>query len=123
MAEFLKISNVDVSDYIKKNNITHEPVWNTNAGRTLTADFVGRIVARKWKMQFTTRPLSQTEVVKIVNLIESSDFFNVTFIPTNGTAKITKKFYVNAPSAEVYSYSDTLTNVRYSSLAFNIIEQ
>lgn len=120
---FLKISNTDISDYIKSLTISHEPVWNTKAGRTLTADFVGRVVARKWKLQFTTRPLSQSEINMITSLLESADFFNVEFIPINGTTAITKTFYVNAPTISVYSYSPNLANVRYKSLSFNIIEQ
>lgn len=120
---YLKISGTDVSGYIKTLSMSHEPVWNTTAGRTLTADFVGRVVARKWKLQCTTRPLSQTEMQTIMNLLEGADFFNAEFIPTNATSPITKTFYVNAPSTNVYTYSDNLSNVRYESLAFNIIEQ
>ena len=120
---FLKISGTNVSDYIKTLSISHEPVWNTNAGRTLTADFVGRVIARKWKLQCTTRPLSQEEIVKIMNLLERADFFDVEFIPTNATTPITKTFYVNAPSTKVYTYSEKLPNVRYESLSFNIIQQ
>lgn len=120
---YLKISGTDVSDYIKTLSMSHEPVWNTKAGRTLTADFVGRVIARKWKLQCTTRPLSQTEMQTITNLLEKADFFNVEFIPTNATASITRKFYVNAPSTKVYTYSEKLPNVRYESLSFNVIEQ
>lgn len=123
MANHIKISNTDISGYVKKLTITHEPVWNSRAGRTLTSTFVGRVVNRKWKLQFTTRPLSQEEVSKIVNLVEASDFFDVEFIPTNGNTPIIRTFYVNSPTAEVYSYNNELKNVRYSSLAFNIIEQ
>lgn len=123
MANHIKISNTDISGYVKKLTITHELVWNTKAGRTLTSTFVGRVIAKKWKLQFTTRPLSQEEVSKIVNLVETSDFFDVEFIPTNGKVPITRTFYVNSPTAEVYSYNNELENVRYASLAFNIIEQ
>lgn len=123
MANHLKISNTDISGYVKKLTITHELVWNTKAGRTLTSTFVGRVIAKKWKLQFTTRPLSQEEASKIVNLVEASDFFNVEFIPTNGSNPITRTFYVNSPTAEVYSYNENLASVRYSSLSFNIIEQ
>lgn len=123
MANHLKISNTDISDYIKKLTITHELVWNTKAGRTLTSTFVGRVIAKKWKLQFTTRPLSQEEASKIINLVEASDFFNVEFIPTNGSKPITRTFYVNSPTAEVYSYNGNLASTRYSSLSFNIIEQ
>ena len=120
---FLKISGTDVSQYINQVSISHESVWTSKSGRTITADFVGRIVARKWKLQFSTRPLSQEESATVTQLIEASDFFNVTFMPTNGTELITRTFYVNAPTAKVYTYSDKLPNVRYESLSFNIIEK
>lgn len=120
---FMKISGTDVSGYINTLSISHEPVWNSKAGRTLTADFTGRVIARKWKLQCTTRPLSQAEMQMLMNLLERADFFNVEFIPTNATAPITRPFYVNAPSTKVYTYSEELPNVRYESLSFNIIEQ
>ena len=123
MANHIKISNTDISGYVKKLTVTHELVWNSKAGRTLASTVVGRVVAKKWKLQFTTRPLSQEEVSKIINLVEASDFFDVEFIPTNATTPITRPFYVNAPSTKVYTYSDKLPNVRYESLSFNIIEQ
>lgn len=120
---YLKISGTDVSDYIKTLSISHESVWNPKAGRTITADFVGRRIAQKWKLQCTTRPLSQTEMQTIMNLLEKADFFDVEFIPTNATTPITETFYVNTPTAKIYTYSDKLPNVRYESLSFNIIEQ
>lgn len=120
---FLKISGTDISNCIKSISMSHEPVWNSKAGRTLTADFVGRVIARKWKLQCVTKPLSQSEIQKIMNLLEKADFFNVEFIPINATTAITKTFYVNAPSTKVYTYSSKLPNVRYESLSFNIIEQ
>lgn len=120
---YLKISGTDLSDYIKTMSISHEPVWNSKAGRTLTADFVGRVIARKWKLQCATRPLSQNDIQTIMNLLEGADFFNVEFIPTNAITPITRIFYVNAPTTKVYTYSDKLPNVRYESLSFNIIEK
>ena len=120
---YLKISGIDLSDYIKSMSISHEPVWNSKAGRTLTADFVGRVIKRKWKLQCTTRPLSQNDIQTIMNLLEGADFFDVEFIPTNSITPITRTFYVNAPTTKVYTYSDKLPNVRYESLSFNIIQQ
>lgn len=122
---FLEINDVDISPYIKSLQPSHESIWNSKAGRSIDSEatFVGRIVARKWKLQAKTIPLSQEKVAKIVGLLEQSDFFTVRFIPTNGTAVIKKKFYVGAISAPVYSYNDELSNVRYSELSFDIIER
>ena len=111
---FLEINNVDISPYIKSLQPSHESIWNSKAGRSIDSEatFVGRIVARKWKLQAKTIPLSQEKVAKIVGLLEQSDFFSAKFIPTNGTDFIKKNFYVGSISTSVYSYNSELSNVR-----------
>lgn len=122
---FLEINDVDISPYIKSLQPSHESIWNSKAGRSIDSEatFVGRIVARKWKLQVKTIPLSQEKVAKIVGLLEQSDFFSAKFIPTNGTDFIKKNFYVGSISTQVYSYNSQLSNVRYSELSFDIIER
>ena len=122
---FLEINDVDISPYIKSLQPSHESIWNSKAGRSIDSEatFVGRIVARKWKLQVKTIPLSQEKVAKIVGLLEQSDFFSAKFIPTNGTDFIKRNFYVGSISTQVYSYNSELSNVRYSELSFDIIER
>ena len=122
---FLEINDVDISPYIKSLQPSHESIWNSKAGRSIDSEatFVGRIVARKWKLQVKTIPLSQEKVTKIVGLLEQSDFFSAKFIPTNGTYFIKRNFYVGSISTQVYSYNSELSNVRYSELSFDIIER
>lgn len=121
--QYLKISDTDVSQYIQTLSIEHEPVWSTNAGRTLDATFVGDIIAWKWKLQIATRPLNQKESALIKRLIESSAFFNVSFISTNSETDTLKtiKMYTSAPANTLYSYHKNL--IRYQGLSFNLIEQ
>lgn len=122
--EYLKISNVNVSKYIKSLSMTHEMIWNPKAGRGITAEFVGRIVDRKWKLQISTIPLSQEASNKIMGLIEASDFIDIAFIPINNNGEpITRRFYTNSPNSKVYSYSSFLNNVRYENITFNTIEK
>lgn len=120
---FLKISGTDVSEYIQSLSMTHEPVWSTNAGRTLDATFVGDIVARKWKLQIQTKPLTQKESALISALIKNNPFFEVSFIPNDIETDDLKTImvYSNEPSTEVYSYTKGV--IRYQSLGFNLIEQ
>ena len=122
---FLEINDVDISPYIKSLQPSHESIWNSKAGRSIDSEatFVGRIVARKWKLQVKAIPLSQEKVAKIVGLLEQSDFFSAKFIPTNGTDFIKRNFYVGSISTSVYSYNSELSNVRYSELSFDIIER
>ena len=122
--EYLKISNVDISKYIKSLSMSHEIIWNSKAGRGIGTKFVGRIVGRKWKLQVTTVPLSQEKSEMISNLIEKTDFFDVEFVPMNNNGAIIKRrFYTNSPTTKLYSYNLYLKNIRYESLSFNIIEE
>lgn len=123
--KFLKINDTDVSQYIKALQPNHESIWNSKAGRSIDsgATFLGRIIAWKWKLQVETIPLSQEQISEIVGLLEQSDFFNATFIPTNSSTAITREFYVGTINSTVYSYNDSLANARYSKMSFNIIER
>lgn len=120
---FLKINGTDVSEYIQTMSITHEPVWSTNAGRTLNGTFVGDIITRKWKINLTTKPLKQKESGIITNLIESIPYFYVDFIPTNQETDTEVRIimYSGSPSHTLYSYNKNY--IRYQGMSFNLIEQ
>lgn len=120
---FLKINGTDVSKYIATQSITHNPVWSTNAGRTLSGDFVGDIVTRKWKITLTTKPLSQKESAEFTSLVESGAFFDIQFIPPSSASGTMQaiKVYSNEPSYEIYSY--VIDNARYKSIGVSFIEQ
>lgn len=123
MENYLFVSGVDLSPYIKTMDIDDEPVWNTDAGRTIDATFVGRVVARKWKLNFSTIPLTQKESSIIHSALKVGDFVQVKFIPPTATNDtfLTKTFYVSPTSNKVFSYNDKL--VRYETMTFNLIEQ
>lgn len=120
---YLKISGKDVSKYIQSLSIEHEPVWSTNAGRTINATFVGDIIAWKWKFQIVTKPLTQEESAFISGLIKKTAFFDVSFIPPDSESNTLKtvKVYTNAPASTLYSYCKEF--VRYKALSFNLIGQ
>ena len=120
---FLKINGTDVSKYIATQSITHNIIWSTNAGRTLSGNFVGDIVTRKWKIVLTTKPLSQKESAEFAKLVESGAFFNVQFIPPNSESGGMKTItvYSDEPSWEIYSY--VIENARYKSIGISFVEQ
>ena len=120
---FFKINGVDMSRYIASETITHNPVWSTNAGRTLSGNFVGDIVTRKWKITLTTKPLSQKESAAFTKVIESSTFFNVQFINPNSEDGRLESItvYSDEPSWEIYSY--VIDNARYKSISVSFVEQ
>jgi hypothetical protein len=120
---YLMVSDLDLSPYINSMSIDGEPVWNTKAGRTLDASFVGRIVARKYKINLGTKPLNQSESAIIHNALKRGDFVKAKFIPPESTddTMIERTFYVSPTSNGVYSYNKKL--VRYETMTFNLIEQ
>lgn len=120
---YLMVSDVDLSPYINSMSIDGEPVWNSKAGRTLDASFVGRIVARKYKINLGTKPLQQSESAIIHSALKRGDFVKVKFIPPESTddTMIERTFYVSPTSNGIYSYNEKL--VRYETMTFNLIEQ
>lgn len=120
---YLKVSGVDFSPYVNKMTTDYEPIWNTSAGRTLTTDFVGRIIGYKWKLNIGIKPLSQSESAKLHKALRKGDFVTVQFIPTDQEtdALVSKVFYVSSISNPVYSYANGFP--RYSGMSFNLIQQ
>lgn len=123
MANYIEVSGVNLSSYISKMTIDDEPVWNDSAGRALDAGFVGRIIARKWKINLATKPLTQKESAIIHSALKTGDFIKVKFIPptSNSDTLLEKTFYVSPASNTVYSYVNGI--VRYESMSFNLIEK
>ena len=122
---YLKVAGVDLSPYIKSMKTDDEPIWNSKSGRAIdeNATFIGRIVARKWKISMTTTALTQRESALIAKILKAGTFVEVEFIPTDHETDelITKTFYVSPISNSVYSYAPGLP--RYSGMTFNLIEQ
>lgn len=122
---YLQINSTDISKHVKTLQFGHEPVWNTQAGRTITAKFQGRIVARKWTLSIGTKPLSQSEAGVLGNLITKGDFVTAKFVnPYSASGElVTKTFYVSSSAVSVYSYAAELGKARYQTMTFELIEQ
>lgn len=56
--------------------LSKNKVWSSNAGRTATAKFVGHIVANKRKLEITYNVLTQKQVEKISNVIDSTKSYH-----------------------------------------------
>ena len=123
MEYYLMVSGVDLSEYIKTMDIDDEPIWNTDAGRTLDASYVGRIVARKCKLNFSTIPLTQKQSAIIHSALKRGDFVEAKYIPPTSETDtlVSKTFYVSPSSNKVFSYADGLP--RYETMTFNLIEK
>lgn len=119
---FLKVNDEDLSSYIKTMTIDRETIWNSDAGRGLDGNFIGRIIGEKYKINLTLRPLTQAESAVVHNAIRGSTFLTVKFIPPSkpNDTFVSKTMYVSSPNNEVHSYNPAF--IRYSGMTFNLIE-
>lgn len=112
--------NGTVIPYVQKIEITRNPIWSSNTGRTASGKMVGDLVTQKYKLKITFSPMSDEDTVSLEAVI-SQAFFDVTFKnPTTGKME-TKKMYADAPVYPVYSYADELP--RYVGNAVSLVEQ
>lgn len=103
---------------LKKLTITEEKVWSTNAGRTLSAKYVGDIVAIKKKLQCEFVPGSFEDSKKISDVCKLP-FVTLEFLSTDGQ-KGSGTFYSGTPTFPFYTY---LGNVKFNGITVNFIEQ
>lgn len=115
---YLKIGSLEVK--AQKLDISREPIWSSNTGRTSSGKMVGDIVAQKYKLTITLPPMSDEQAASFDAAILPA-FFNVTFRnPTTGK-NVTKSMYAGSPRYPVYSYVDIYP--RYVGTAVELIEQ
>ncbi len=121
--EILRIAGVDVSRLIKRIKHIYEPIWDEKTGRTITCKMIGDIKDRKWRLEVTTKGLSQSDSAMLSGLLESDSYIEVGFIPPNSASDtiVTKTFYGSPITYDLYSY--VVANIRYASVGFNLIEQ
>lgn len=115
---YLKIGNLEIK--AQKLDISREPIWSSNTGRTASGKMAGDIVAQKYKLTVTLPPLNDKEAASFDAAILPT-FFNVTFKNPTTNSMVTKKMYASSPKYPVYSYADELP--RYVGVAIDFIEQ
>ncbi len=120
---YLTVSGSDIGKYVQTLNVSYEPIWNTKAGRTTTADFQGRIINNKWTLEMQTIPLSQEDSAYLHSLLRQGDFVRVEFVPPDQATDTLEEatMYVSSIAHTVYSYANGLP--RYRGLSFSLIEK
>lgn len=119
MSNYLRVNNVNLSDYVQSLRIGFETLVSEDSGRNAAGNTVIDIVNRKDKVYITFRPMNQTEMASVLSakapFVVSTTYLN----PKTGTNK-TINCYTNTPEPEFYRIIDG--KILYKPLSLNLIE-
>ena len=102
-------------------NLSREPIWSANAGRTADCTFVGDIIGWKWNGSLSWGRLSFDEAAVIRRAFSSKGkpFFNITFTDDTGTRQ-TIRCYSTSPKSAIHVYKGDDGEVE--SISVDIVE-
>lgn len=118
----ITIDGVDITKYIAFNGVqwSRNDVDGPNAGRTLSGLMIRDRVATKIRLDITCRPLTQTELNTVLNLIYPV-FVTVTYEdPMHGL--VTKTMYANNNKATFFRKKNDTTEY-WSDITFPLVER
>lgn len=101
-------------------SVTRNRIWSKNTKRVANASMVGDIIARKYTIRIAWNDLSQSEVNRIAEAIDTSAFFSVTF-PNEKGVSTTAEFYSADPTYPLHVVRNK--NARYSNVSIELIER
>lgn len=103
-------------------NVTDEPVWSSNTGRSTTGKMIGDIVAWKKTIEVKWPPLTFAQVSAIRSAIKSGgEFFDISYYDlATGSMKTTKVYCGNIPRT---LYSLAAKHQKYFDVAIKFVEQ
>lgn len=101
-------------------SIQRNKLWNQEAGRTITGDFTGNVIRRKYRLDITWKYLSENEAAEISAALDP-DFIQVTFQDPRTKQMITKTFYAGDEVYTVYNYA--VEKCVYEGLPISLVEK
>lgn len=118
----ITIDGTDITNYIAHGGVqwSRNDVDGPNAGRTMTGLMIRDRVATKIRLDITCRPLTQTELYTLLNLIYPV-FVTVTYEdPMQGL--VTKTMYANNNKASFFR-KNTQNKEYWKDVTFPLIER
>ena len=102
--------------------VTDEPIWSSDTGRSQTGKMVGDIVAWKTTVAVTWPPLSFADSQRLRNALRNAgNFFNIGYNDFSGTSTVTKKVYCSSLPRTLYSIAAGLR--LHTGITVTFIEQ
>lgn len=108
-------------------NVTDEPIWSANTGRSSSGKMIGDIVARKTTIEISWPPLTYAEMKAIRDaIISGGDFFTIIYpdIASGSTlATMDTEKTVYCANIPRMLYSTSANYKRYTDITIQFIEQ
>lgn len=103
--------------------ISDEPIWSSNTGRTSTGKMAGDIIGWKTTIEVSWPPLSFDQAHTIRDAIKNAgEFFDI-YYPnwTTGNTLVSKTVYASNIPRQLYSLTDK--NRKYFGITVTFVEQ
>lgn len=100
-------------------SVGRNKLWNKEAGRSITGDFAGNVVARKVNLNITWKYLSEDEASEIAEALDP-DFIQITYKDPRTKQMLTKTFYAGNEVYTVYNYA--IEHCVYEGLPISLAE-
>lgn len=123
MANYLRINGIDILPLVAKGGIkwTRNDIDSSNAGRTLDGTMHRGRVTTKDKLEVKCRPLKQSEVETLLNLIDA-EYVTVDYISPKVGARTGIQFYSNNVPATLW-FVDPDGVGRWADISFPLVER
>ena len=123
MANYLRINGIDILPLVAKGGIkwTRNDIDSSNAGRTLDGTMHRGRVTTKDKLEVKCRPLKQSEVETLLNLIEP-EYVTVDYISPKVGARTGIQFYSNNVPASLW-FVDPDGVAHWADISFPLVER
>ena len=119
MAEYFKIGSTDFSPFVSGLKVGKETIVSDKSGRNAAGKMAIDIVAQKYKLYVTFRPMTESEVYTLLNKISGFAGLSVTFRdPFSSTYTKTITCYTNTPEPEYYTIQNNLKLTKDFSINF-----
>ena len=116
---FLMINNIDVSYLVKSLKVGYETLVSDNSGRNANGDTVIDVINKKVKLQVVFRAMEDTDMIKLLDAIESY-VVEVTYRDVKTGNNKTVTCYTGTP--EPYYYFIHENRILYKELGLNFIQ-
>ena len=115
---YFKIGNTDYSAFVSGLKIGHETIVSDKSGRNAAGSMSIDIVARKYKLYVTFRPMTVSEVNSLLNSISGFSNLSITFLNPFTATPTTITCYTNTPEVEYYTIQNSLQLTKDFSVNF-----
>lgn len=115
---YFKIGNVDFSPYVSALKIGHETIVSDHSGRNASGTMSIDVVAQKYKLYVSFRPMTAGEANTLLQSISSYSNLQVTFLNPFTALATTIRCYTGTPEVEWYTLQNGVQLTKDFSINF-----